>query len=223
MTFSSSTPSSFFFRRRSRFSSAFRFFFISRRRFSIVFWFLAIDTFPLDRLVHPVDDERWLDAATQCRLTAESVGTANRRKSPRWLTPPQAGQFNLVASAAPATATATAVTAAATAAAAAATRFAGSGLVDRQGSAIVLLLVEAIDGRLRLGVARHLDETKTSASAGIPVRNDLGAFDRTEFRKNLFQIRARNVIAQIPNIQFPSHFESPVRGRRARSLTFRTR
>ena len=80
------------------------------------------------------------------------------------------------AAAAPAAATTAAV---ATAAAAATARavFAGLGLVDGQGAAVVLLAVEGGDGGLGLVVAAHLDEAEALAPAGVAVLDDFGALD----------------------------------------------
>src|SRR5262249_57488316 len=49
----------------------------------------------------------------------------------------------------------------------------GPGLVDGQGAAVVLLAVQAADGRLGLLVGAHLDEAEALAAPGVAVHDDL--------------------------------------------------
>jgi len=106
-------------------------------------------------------------------------------------------------------AAATAVAAAATAAAAtesatattaaAATRavFARLGFIDGQRAAVVLLAIEARNRGLRLFVGAHLHESKALTAARVAVRNDFRRLHASVRREQLFQIRARCVVAQI--------------------------
>ena len=57
--------------------------------------------------------------------------------------------------------------------AAAAAIFTRLGLVDRQTTAVDFLVVQALDGRLRLSVAAHLHEAEALGAAGVPVHDDL--------------------------------------------------
>lgn len=68
------------------------------------------------------------------------------------------------------------------------TILAGLGFVNRQRAALVVGLVQGADRGLPFLVIRHLNETKSFATTGIAVGNDLGAFNGTEFSKQLFQI-----------------------------------
>ena len=88
----------------------------------------------------------------------------------------------LVASAAASAAVAAASTASATAATAAAAAvpaatapalFARLRFIDRQGTAIVLLAVEGLDGRLGLLVVGHFDESEPFAAAALAVLDHL--------------------------------------------------
>src|ERR1700686_4747839 len=89
---------------------------------------------------------------------------------------PRAGLhcFISIAPAAAAPAAAPPAPAAAPPAAPAAAVFAGTGFIDCQGAAVDLLAAEGRDGRLRLGVAAHLDEAESLGSAGVAVHDHLG-------------------------------------------------
>ena len=47
------------------------------------------------------------------------------------------------------------------------------GLVDRQVPAVVVVTVETLDGRLRLGVRAHLHECEPLRAVGVPIDDDL--------------------------------------------------
>ena len=86
------------------------------------------------------------------------------------------GRSITAATAAPTTAAAAAVAATATAVAAtAAARLAGLGLVDRQATAVDFLVVQALNGRLRLGVTAHLHEAEPLAPTRVAILDDLCA------------------------------------------------
>ena len=75
-----------------------------------------------------------------------------------------------------------------TAASAAATKasgsgFAGLGFVDRQTTTIMLLVVEPLDGGVRLGLAAHLHEPKTLGTASFAVGDDLWRSGRCRTEK----------------------------------------
>jgi hypothetical protein len=138
-----------------------------------------------------------LTTATAAAVTAATTTTA----------------ATVTATAATAT-TATAVTAAATAAVTAAATTAAAFLawtsfVDRQGPALDFLAVQAGYGRPGFLIAAHLDEPKSLAAAGVAVGDDLRAADRTESREQLLQVGATDTVAQISNVQLPSHDKSP--------------
>jgi hypothetical protein len=87
-----------------------------------------------------------------------------------------------------ATAAAAAIpTAAAATTATASALFARPGLVDGQGSAVVLFPIQPRDGCLSLRLARHLDEAKALALTGVMVSNDLSTLNRTVLGKQLLQ------------------------------------
>ena len=79
------------------------------------------------------------------------------------------------AAAAIATATAASTTATAVAAptTAAPTLLTGLGLVDRQVPPVVVMAVEPLDGRLRLGVGAHLHEPEPLRAVRVPIDDDL--------------------------------------------------
>ena len=84
------------------------------------------------------------------------------------------------------TTTATAISA--TAAAAAASIFAWLGFINGQWPSALHGIVEAADCSLRAGVGAHFDESKSLASAGVPVSYDLRFSYFAEFTEQLFEI-----------------------------------
>ena len=92
------------------------------------------------------------------------------------------------ASAAVTAATAAPAAAAAASASAAAAVFTGLGLVHGEPAAVVLALVEAVDGRLGLGLGVHLHEAEPLAPARLTVLNNLGALHGPELRKPSFEV-----------------------------------
>src|SRR5258708_3315857 len=83
----------------------------------------------------------------------------------------------------PSAAAAAAASAAAVSTTAAAATLAGAvrrarfGRGDVQGAPTLLRAVERRDGRLAFSVVRHGDETETTATAGVAIHHNLGAFD----------------------------------------------
>ena len=65
---------------------------------------------------------------------------------------------------------------------------AGLGLVDREPTAVVFLVVEALDRRLGLGLGVHLDEAEALAAAGVTVLDDLGICTVPYWANQLFQV-----------------------------------
>jgi hypothetical protein len=118
-------------------------------------------------------------------------------------------------------ATSAASSAAAVTTTAAAPVFARLGLVDRQSSTVVILIVEAVDRGLGLSLGVHLDEPETLAPAGVAVLNDLGALDGAELRKQLLKLRAVDLIGQITDIQLLAHRWSPGQRKNDPLETFR--
>src|SRR4051794_4884537 len=99
----------------------------------------------------------------------------------------------LIATAAAATtaATATTVTTAAATTAATATGaaiFAGPSFVDGQLTAVDVLVVQRLDGRLGLIGATHLHETEALGAAGVAVDDDLNGLDCSMRAEQVLQI-----------------------------------
>ena len=78
--------------------------------------------------------------------------------------------------------------------------FSGLSLIDSEWPAFVVLLIQARNRSLSFGVVSHLDETKSFAAAATTVSDHLGAFDRSELCKQLFQIWTRDIVAQVSAI-----------------------
>src|SRR4051794_10204131 len=99
----------------------------------------------------------------------------------------------------------------ATAATVAATRagFTRLGLINREAATVVVLVVEALDGRLGLGLAAHLHEAEALAAARVTVLDDLRALDVPECGEQLLQVGTADLIGQVPDIQFLTHYQSP--------------
>src|SRR5262249_51462017 len=108
----------------------------------------------------------------------------------------------------------------ATAAAATAAILTGLGLVDRQATAAVLLVVQAVDGGLGLGVGVHLDEPEALAAPGVAILNHLGAVDGAELREQLLQVGTADRISQVPNVQLLAHQGLRSKGRTDPSWCF---
>jgi hypothetical protein len=108
------------------------------------------------------------------------------------------------AAATPTTAAAAESTSAA--AATAATLFTRTSLVDRQRPTAVLLAIERGNRRVRLGIARHFDESETFAPARLAIVDDLRARDLTMLTEQLFEFRAIHFVAQVPDVKLLTHF-----------------
>jgi hypothetical protein len=105
-----------------------------------------------------------------------------------------------------ATAAASAVAATTTTTAATTTAlFARAGFVDGQGAAIVLLTVEGGNRGSRFLVRGHFDESEAFASAGVPIVDDLSRDDLSMCCEQLFEFRAIDGVAQVPDIQLLTH------------------
>jgi hypothetical protein len=132
-----------------------------------------------------------------------------------------ASAVTTAAAAAGATSAASTTSAAVTTTTTAASVFARLGLVDGQASAVVILVVEAVNRGQGLGLGVHLDESESLAPAGVAVLNDLGALDGAELREQLLKLRAVDLIGQITNIQLLAHRWSPGRRKNDPLETFR--
>lgn len=97
-----------------------------------------------------------------------------------------------------ATTTSTATTSTATVAAA--STLARFGFVHGQWPAFMFGFIQSADGCLRLSFGGHFDEAKTFTAARVAICNDIRTRDRTELRKQLFQLGTRNVVAQVSAI-----------------------
>jgi hypothetical protein len=130
-------------------------------------------------------------------------------------TPKRIGySFGLVPTAAAATAaTSAAAVTTATATAATTSWLARTGFIHGERPAVVLGAVDAADRGLGLFIAAHFDKAKTLAAAGVAIHDHFGALNRSEFTKQLVEIRVRNVITQIANVQLLSHDASPAIGK----------
>jgi hypothetical protein len=63
------------------------------------------------------------------------------------------------------------------------------GLVHGETTTLTVLIVQAIDRGLSIGVAVHLDETESFAAAGLTVLNHFGALNGTELSEPRLQVR----------------------------------
>src|SRR5262245_10947659 len=97
-------------------------------------------------------------------------------------------------------------------AAATTSRLAGLGLVDREAPAVELMILQTLDGRLRLGLAAHLHEAEALAPAGGAVLDDLRTLHDSEPGEQLLQVGVTDLIGQVPDIQFPAHHHAPREG-----------
>src|SRR5262245_27424087 len=115
----------------------------------------------------------------------------------------------------PATRSATAPAAAE--AAATATTAAGAaflarlGLVDCQGPALVVEVIQALDGLLRLRVVFHLDEPEAARPAGLAVGDHLDAGHLAELAEQLEQIVAGRIPHEVAHVDILRHQRKPFR------------
>jgi hypothetical protein len=100
---------------------------------------------------------------------------------------------------------ATPASTATTASEAAGTFFLRTGFVDSEGSAHVLLTIQRGDRRLGFFIRRHFDESKTLASAGLAVRNDLRRRDIAVLTEQLGQICVTALVTQIAHVKLLTH------------------
>jgi len=76
--------------------------------------------------------------------------------------------------------------------AAAAAIFARASFVDGQRSALMRLIVQALNGCLCFGIRAHFDKTKPTRTSRFTVHNDIGRFNRTGGAKIFLQIFTRH-------------------------------
>src|SRR5271157_2606483 len=79
------------------------------------------------------------------------------------------------------------------------------GLVHRETTPVVILIMESLDRCLSLGVGVHLDKTEPLAAARVLVEDDLGAQNGPERSEPPLQFGGTCRIGQISNMQFLSH------------------
>jgi hypothetical protein len=103
------------------------------------------------------------------------------------------------------TAAASAVSTTSSATTAAAALFARARFVDGEGAAAVLLAVERRDRRIRFRVAGHLDKSKTFASPGVAIVDDLCRHHGAMRSEKLLELGAVHAVGQIAHVQLLSH------------------
>ncbi len=69
--------------------------------------------------------------------------------------------------------------------------------------------MQALDGGLSLGVGVHLHEAEALAAARVAIFDDLGALHRAELGEEFFEVRAGDLIREIPNIKLLAHRLTP--------------
>jgi curli biogenesis system outer membrane secretion channel CsgG len=116
-----------------------------------------------------------------------------RVSGPSELVPASAATAAVATTAATATSAAVAASATTTTATAAttATLFAGASFVDRQGTALVLLVVQALDSSAGGVIVAHFHKAKAFAPARVAVHDHLRATDRSELGEELFEALVR--------------------------------
>jgi hypothetical protein len=103
--------------------------------------------------------------------------------------------------------------AAATTAAATPAIFARTRFVHGEGSAVMLLPIQGRNRGGRFLIGSHFDKTKAFAPAGVTVIDDLSRHNLAMRRKQLFEFRAIDAVAQVPDVQLLTHWVSPLMGR----------
>jgi hypothetical protein len=102
---------------------------------------------------------------------------------------------------------ASAVAASATAATttAAAPLFAGTRFVDGKCPAVVLLTIQGRNRGRGLLIRGHFDKSKSFAAPGVTIIDDLCRNHLAMRSKQLFEFRAIDTVAQVPDIQLLTH------------------
>lgn len=85
------------------------------------------------------------------------------------------------------------------------------GFSDADGSSAEFMAVHSGNGRLRLGIAAHLDKAETFAAACGTVHDDRSAMNRTVLGEPGFERCVIDVVTEVPNIQLLTHRHSPYR------------
>src|SRR5688572_29038421 len=98
-----------------------------------------------------------------------------------------------------------AVAAAATAAAATTTRSLRFGFVDFDLPAVERSAIQLLNGSLRFGVARHLDEAEAFALTGITIADDGDRSDRAAFAERIAHALFGHGIRQVADVEFSAH------------------
>ena len=83
------------------------------------------------------------------------------------------------------------------------------GLVDRQPTAADLVIVQTLNGRLRLAFAAHLHEAEPFTAPGTAVAHHFRALDGPELREQLLEFGVADLVGQIPNKQPRTHSDAP--------------
>jgi hypothetical protein len=90
------------------------------------------------------------------------------------------------------------------------TRGSGLGFVDIESTIPVLGAVELLDGRFRLAVVFHLDETKTPAPARLAVDEDLRGLDDSEAFEQFSKLVRSHSKRKISDIEPLGHRTDPI-------------
>jgi hypothetical protein len=120
-----------------------------------------------------------------------------------WFAVPSRG---LVAvSATTATTAAPSATATAVATSTAAAGFAGLGFVYLKSPTSLILAVHSRNRRLSLRIGAHLHESEALTSPRVAIHDHFRTLDGPVRRQQRLQVRAADIIAKVPDIQFFAH------------------
>src|SRR5262245_21364223 len=107
--------------------------------------------------------------------------------------------------AASAAAITTAAAASTAVAAATAAGLLGFGLIDGQRAAVMLGAAQRDDGCLGFLVRTHLDKAEAFAAAAVAIHDDLCRADCSVRRENLLQVRVRDGVGEVSDVQLAAH------------------
>ena len=85
----------------------------------------------------------------------------------------------------------------------------GFGLVNGQAPTADLVIVQPLNGRLRLAFGAHLHEAEPFSSARTTVSHHFRAVHGAELREQLLQLGVADLVGQIPNKQPRTHSDAP--------------
>ncbi len=73
----------------------------------------------------------------------------------------------------------------------------------------MLLVVQRVNGRERIGVRRHFDKAEAAAPTRLAILDYLGTSHFAERRKQIFQVGIRDRERKIADIQLLAHLQTP--------------